>query len=271
MSAINNDIKRFAVFYFASFALYFLWSCWYGLTFSQIEPVFFYNQLDLTGNALLLTKVHFSLIQNKTTQIIFDVLYIVLPAVMTVSVLRNRRYQVPTAILVLLFNLVYAFCFSILSFLSVTIMLAFMTVPFVIIFRRAKDFYFAKDVMRLLFIIFFFSTAIWKIRAGGIFNFDQMAGVLVTQHNYLLLDNNSGFFRNLITYLIEYPRLSFSLYLAAFIAEFSFIAGLFTKKYDRYLLFIFLAFALFNYLTMRINYFSWFPFLACLHLSKQRK
>ena len=168
----------------------------------------------------------------------------------------------------LLFNLLYAFCFSIMSFVSIKVMLAFMTVPFIFMFRKPKDFSFAIESIRILFILFFFSTAVWKIRAGGIFNIDQMSGILLGQHNYLFLNKYPGGFKDIIGYLIERPQLSYFLYLAAFSAEFIFIIGFFTKRFDKLLIVLFILFALFNYMLMNINYFSWLPFAGCLYFAK---
>jgi hypothetical protein len=134
--------------------------------------------------------------------------------------------------------------------------------------RQPKNFYFAVQVMRFTFILFFFSTALWKIRAGGVFNIDQMSGVLLRQHNYLFLNNHSDTFKKVMAYLIEHPFVSYPFYLTAFALEFAFVVGFFTKRFDRILMLLFLVFATVNYLVMNINYFSWLPFLACLHFAK---
>ncbi len=147
-------------------------------------------------------------------------------------------------------------------------MLAFMIVPVVFLFKKPKNFYLAIDAVRILFIIFFFSTALWKIRAGGVFNGDQMSGILLNQHNYLFLNNHPGAFKSFISFLIEHPRLSYCLYFAAFAAEFFFFVGLFTRKFDKLLILLFLLFAIMNYMLMRINYFAWLPFVGCLYFSK---
>ncbi len=263
-----KHIRQYAVFYLLCFAAYFGWSFWHGLTFTQIKPVFFYNQLDLTGNIMLLTKIHLYLLTSQTVRITFDLLYILLPVLLTALAIRQSPYQTLAAIVLILFNMVYAFCFSIMSFVSIKVMLAFMIVPIVFLFKKPRNFFMAVEGVRLLFILFFFSTAVWKIRAGGIFNIDQMSGILINQHNYLFINEDTSHFKSFIAYLIERPSLSYALYFAATLAEMLFIIGFFTKKFDKGLIILFLLFVSMNYLVMHINYFSWLPFLGCLYFSK---
>lgn len=268
MSETKKHIKQFAIFYLLCFAAYYGWSYYYGLTFHQLKPVFFYNQLDVTGNFLLLSQLHLLLMQSRMLQFIFDALYFLLPLITVILVIKNNLYYKFVAVIMLCFNILYAFYFSIMSFVSIQVMLAFMTMPFILTMREPKNFYSAVQVMRFTFILFFFSSALWKIRAGGIFNIDQMSGVLLSQHNYLFLNNQSDFFKKVMAYLIEHPLVSYPIYLTAFTLEFTFVVGFFTKRFDRILMVVFLLFAFVNYLVMNINYFAWLSFLACLHFAK---
>ncbi len=61
--------------------------------------------------------------------------------------------------------------------------------------------------------------------------------------------------------------MSYAIYLTAFLFEFAFVIGFFTRKLDRFFIVIFCLFIMFDYLLMGINYFSWLPFLGTLYFS----
>gem|GEM_PF-2959832 len=82
------------------------------------------------------------------------------------------------------------------------------------------------------------------------------------------LYSEAGWFVQLIKYLINHTLLSFVLYWLVILAELLFLIGLFTKKYDKLLLWILIGFIVFDYFLMEINYFSWLPFSLLFYFSK---
>ncbi len=264
----EKHIKQFAIFYCSCFLLCYAWFAYHGLLFSSINPVFFLNRLDITHNLFMVTNLHHYLLQNSWLRISFDLLYFLLPLCLVYCVIKNRKVQSLLAIAIVFFNIVYNSFFSTMSFVSVENFTAWMIVPLVFYARTPKGFYYIMHICRLLFIIIFFSAALWKVRAGGLFNVEEMSAILFKQHaSYLVIENN-GWYSQFISYLINHYILSYCLYLFAFIAEFIFIIGLFTKKFDKYLIAAFCLFALVDYLLMGINYFTWLPFMGCFYFSK---
>ena len=215
----------------------------------------------------MLSDIQHSLINSASLRMTFDLTYLLLPAILVYMCLQNKRSQSLIALCTALFNIMYNYYFSTMSFVSIEVLVGWMIVPMIFIARKPKDFYFTMHAVRILFILFFFSAALWKIRAGGIFNIGQMSGILLSQHASYLL-NNTSWFSQMIEYLIEHEKLSYLLYLFAFLAELCFITGLFTRRFDKYLILIFCLFAVFNYFLMEINYFTWLPFMGCLYFSK---
>jgi len=175
------------------------------------------------------------------------------------------------AILHSLFSLVYALLLSSFTPLSVLGFAGWILLPLVFIFRYERGFYFSLNSMRYIFLLILISTGLWKIRAGGIFNPEEMSGILLKQHAAYLVHAPGDWFTNCINYLVIHQNLSYLLYLMVTIAELSFIIGFFTKRFDKVLILVFLLFVLFNFLLMRINYFAWIAFLGCLWYAKYRE
>jgi hypothetical protein len=237
----------------------------------QLSPVFFHNKLDLTSNIIQLTDLFNVVIRRPWLQILLDWLFLLLPLLMCLCIVAGYRVQYWLAIITAVFNLIYAALLSAMSPLSIEGYVGWMVLPFVLAFRNDTSFYYALQTVRYFFLLIFFSAAIWKLRAGGIFNGEQMSAILVNQHTTYLVDQPDAWFSNFIKYLIDHKQVSYTIYLLATLSEFVFVVGFFTKKYDKLLMGMFILFVAFDYFLMRINYFSWTAFLACLWLSRYKQ
>ena len=195
--------KQFAIFYFICFSIYYAWYFYHGLLLSQLAPVFFHNKLDLTSNVIQLTDLFNIVIRTRFLQVLFDALFLLLPMLMCIASARGHRSQPLLAILTAVFNLMYAVLLSAMSPLSIEGFVGWMVLPIVLAFRNDASFYYALQTMRYFFLLIFFSSAIWKIRAGGIFNGEQMSAILVNQHAAYLIDQPDSWFSNFIKYLIN--------------------------------------------------------------------
>ncbi len=268
MLLTEKHIKNYAIFYLICFLTNYAWFIANGLLFSTLKPVFFLNRLDITGNILMLTNLQFWLTHNQWLRMVFDGIYLLLPCLLVYACYTEKKFQTLLAVLTALASIIYNYFFSMMSFVSIEVFVAWMFVPLIFIARSARAFYFGIHTVRLLFILFFFSTALWKIRGGGAFNSDQMSGILFSQHTSLLITNETNLFSRLINFLVSNQKISYIIYLLAVILEFLFVAGFFTKKFDRFLIIIFCLFIFFDYYLMEINYFTWVPFLGCLYFSR---
>ena len=207
-------------------------------------------------------------IHTPWLQILFDGLFFLIPLLMFSCCIANYKLQYQLAVLTAVFNLIYAILLSSLSPLSIEGYVGWIMLPIVLAFRNETSFYYALQSMRYFFLLIFFSSAGWKIRAGGIFNTEQMSAILVNQHAAYLVEEPGNWFAKFIRYLIVHKQLSYIIYLLATLSEFVFVVGFFTKRFDRLLIVIFVAFVLLDYFLMGINYFSWVAFLACLWFSR---
>ncbi len=249
----------------------FAWFAWHGLTLFQQAPVFFLNKLDISGNVLLSAGLAESAISSGKLRLAADVTFFLLPFVLALSVFLQSKFVTFVALFTAVFNMAYAYLFSVFTFVSIEVFTAWMFVPLVFASSNLRTNYYLLHIVRIIFLLIFFSTALWKIRAGGVFNPDQLSAVLLRQHASLLLSDSSSLFSQLLTFLIANKTLSYTIYLLAFLLEFSFVLGFFTRRYDRLLIACFILFLLFDYLLMEINYFPWTPFLGCLFFSRRKE
>jgi hypothetical protein len=264
----EKHIKQFAVYYLTCFIVCYAWYFYHGLLFSSINPVFFLNRLDVSHNIIMLTNLQNFLLQSRLLRIIFDLLFLLLPVLLFYTIVKNKKGVSVFAIATGIFSVAYTSLFCSMSFVSIEVFVAAMLIPIIFFTITTKGFYYRMHCLRIIFILMFFSSALWKIRAGGIFNTEEMSAILLRQHSSYLVSNSIGWFSNLITYLVSNSSVAYNLYLFAFIAEFIFVIGFFTRRFDKYLTISFCLFALFDYLLMGINYFTWLPFLGCLYFSK---
>ena len=264
----NTHRKRFAIFYLICFAVYYGWYCYHGLLLHQLAPVFFHNKLDITSNIIQLSDLFNIVIRTPWLQILFDALFLLLPLLLCVCCIAGYRMQYLLAILTAVFNLIYAVLLSSMSALSMEGFVSWMMLPIIFAFRNETSFYYTLQSMRYFFLLIFFSSAVWKIRTGAIFNTEQMSAILVNQHAACLVDQPDSWFSNFIKYLISHKQISYVIYLLATLSEFVFVIGFFTKRFDRLLIIIFLVFVALDYFLMGINYFSWIAFLGCLWFSR---
>lgn len=235
---------------------------------SSLQPTFFLNKLDITRNILWLSNIQHGLLKYSSLRLIFDIAFLLFPVLLTITVIRNYPASRVLAICTAAFSLVYGIFFSGMSYISIEGYAGWMLIPLLFAARGPKGFYYNLHCVRILFILIFVSSAFWKLRAGGVFNIEEMAGILLHQHSAWLISNNSDWFTNCINYLVRHKIFAYCFYLLATVAEALFAAGLFTKKWDKYLVALFCLFVIFDFFLMRINYFGWIVFMGCFYFSK---
>ncbi len=252
------------------FAIYFGWLFVNELLLSQLQPVFFLNKLDLTRNILMFSDLQHAVMAKHWLQLLLDIVYIVAPLALLLVVMIDSKLQQLLAFFLCIFNFVYAMTISSMSVLSIEAFMGWILIPLIFAWRSDANYRLTVEVLRYFFILIFASAALWKIRGGGIFYPEQMAGILLKQHTALLVDDPTHWFSRLVFFMCRHFWLSWSLYAIATLVELFFLVGFFTKKYDMLLIILFIGFVLFNYFFMRINYFSWVAFIGCFWFAGER-
>jgi len=81
-----------------------------------------------------------------------------------------------------------------MSFVSKEPFIAWMLFPLMFTGFQTKGFYFKLHILRILFILFFATAGLWKLRGGGAFNVEQFSGILLHQYATVLSSGEAGWF-----------------------------------------------------------------------------
>ncbi|UAY53386.1 hypothetical protein [Ferruginibacter albus] len=260
----DKHIRQFARFYLLFFLLYYVCNWYNGLLFSSIQPVFFFNNLDIVHNGLMLSDLQHRLLGNNYWCITFDIIYLLLPFLLVMAIERNSKYKIGLAYFTALFNLVYGVFFSSISLISVEVYVSWTMIPLLFAVKTKQGFYYFLHCERLIVALMMASAGIWKIIEGGLFSMETFSCNLLGNHAVFLIQNNDYWFTGLIYWLVQHRVLTYLLYLAGAVIELLFIIAFFTKRYDRFLIVIFCLFFLGDLFLMRINYFTSWAVLALL-------
>ncbi|MEO7310451.1 MAG: hypothetical protein ABIX01_08645 [Chitinophagaceae bacterium] len=263
-----NDRDRFVRYFVWLFYTLAIYKWLNGMWMYQMQPHFFNTRFDGTTWLFMQTGIHQWLLDNKAGWVLFDVLFYSMPLLYLLAYKRNIKWIPWVAFVMLVVNWAYAQCYTLYPTNSIEGHVGWLLYPFVLMAVRLKSFYFLMNAMRYFFLFFFASAAIWKLRQGGAFNPEQMSGILLMQHKEYLVSAPENWFTHFIYWLVKHQIVGYCLYLGSMVLELTFIAGFFTKKYDRLLLLLFFAFLVMDYFIMRIPYFEILPLALPLLFSK---
>ena len=222
----------------------------------QLQPSFFYTRQDVFTWLFMQTGLHQWLLSNRGGCMLFDVLFYTAPCIYFLHYRYNKNTAYLSALLMLVINWVYVQCYTLYPSNSIEGHVAWLLFPLCFIARKDETFYILFESLRYFFLYFFVSAGLWKLRQGGVFNSQQMSGVLLYQHKQLLTSSPGYWQAKFIMWLVRNVWVGYLLYLLATMAELSFVAGFFTKKLDRLLAIVFILFLLMDHLVMRIPYYE---------------
>ncbi|WP_153800473.1 hypothetical protein [Foetidibacter luteolus] len=267
---MNNRFRyKLLAWYCAIFYLLMLYKWANGMLLYQLQPAFFYTRQDLVTWLFMQTGLHKWLLNNPAGWLVADVLFYSMPLLVLAALRKSEKLCAAAAFMMLLVNWCYVQCYTLYPTNSVEGHVAWLLFPVLFMLRKPRGFALLFQGLRYFFLYLLVSAAVWKIAQGGIFNIRQMSGVLLYQHNQLI-NLSPGYWQSVLyLWLINHPAVSYLLYFAAFVCELCFVAGFFTRRFDRWLAIIFILFLVMDYLIMRIPYFEWLPFLLLL-LMKDR-
>ncbi len=219
----------------------------------------------------MITSIHQFIINHYWSCYVLDTLFLVLNFGIIFCFNKHHKFLKCICITTIVFNIIYCLLLTITGIQSIEQCIALFFMPVLFYKYDFKWFHFSVNVIRLIFITIIVSAALWKIRTLSILNTEQMSGILLHQHATQLTINPEAIYGKLISFIINHNALSFSLYLAGFLAELLFVIGYFTKKYDKHLIIILLLFIMLDLVVMGINYFSWLPFMLCFYYSDYKQ
>lgn len=250
------DRKRYTFYFVLVFYALAVYKLINGMWLFQNTPFTFRPYFDGSLWVFLQTGIHQWLLYNQSASLLMDLFFYLLPCVYYVVFNRSVKAAAVVAGLMLLFNLVYVWCYTVYPTNSPEGHTAWLFTPVLFMSVTLTGFYLWMHSLRYFFLFFFFSAALWKFYQGGVFEPLQMSGILLEQHKDLLVTDAQGWYASFIYWLIQHPVAGRILYLCATVFELIFIVGFFTRKYDRLLLLLFCLFLVMDVLVMKIPYYE---------------
>lgn len=241
-----------------------------GMLLSQLFPPFFVTPLNLSTWGVMYTGVHQLFIKYPAVCLIADLLLLFLPlSYGALHFMGYQRIKVAVGWIILVFNFVYAQCYAVFPSNSIEGHIGWILFPLVLTSSNLFNYKVSLQFIRYFFLFFFASAGIWKLRNGGVFNIEQMSGILLYQHTTLLVTSPGSFLARLYYWLAQHTIVGYLFYAAATLLELFFIVGFFTYRYDRLLIILFFIFLLGDIVLMQIKYWEVIYLVIPLFFSKR--
>lgn len=192
----------------------------------------------------------------------FDVLTVLL----LLLLIRNpTNYKIALALFVLLL----VFYVSFMGYLTHrNYQFGFFVVLFPFIFKKRLNKYFAFELTRYFLLFFYFSAAVLKISNHALAEPAHFSHMLCTQFAPYFIEGNTGLRTNINLYLISHVQVAYVLYLLSFAIEFIAAVGFLTRRYDKMIGALLLAFHFMSWLIMDIAPFGQIGLISLLFISQ---
>ena len=264
MQLTQKHRDSFVIWFCILFYLLMIYKWVNGLFLYQLEPHIFNTRFDFTTWLLMNTGIHKWLINNPAGCLTMDITFYISPLLYLILYKTNQKSSLIFAGVMLVINFTYLQCYTLFPANSIESFTAWLLFPLLLIMPTISSFYFVLNGLRYFFLFVLSSAAIWKFVQMGIFNPQEMSGVLLYQHKEFLVSSPNTFYTTFIYWLVNHPTISFGLYAIATGLELIFLVGFINKKKDNYLILLFLIFLVMDLIIMRIPYWELSPFVLTL-------
>jgi hypothetical protein len=221
---------------------------------SQYQPVFFNYNRDLTELFLIATGLPRWMIAHPAAFAIADCAAFLLPLPLLIYVGRKGRFSLLAGIVFLATLALYLLLADIFWQVHHEPFVLFLLLALAWTTNRPGRFYTILVACRYYFLYVFVSAAIWKLARGAVFNGQEMGRILLLHHTDLLTGPCNSLTCRTYSWLIDHPVLSQALYIGGALLEASFLTGLFTRRWDRWLIALAVIFVIGDLMLMRIPY-----------------
>ena len=239
-----------------------------GMWLYQHDPFVFQTRFDGITWLFMQTRIHQYLLHQEGGFLVMDILFYSMPVIYSKVYKNAPKYLTLAGFIMLVVNWFYVQIYTLYPTNSIEGHVGWLLFPVLLMMKDLRSFYFVFQGLRYFFLYFFASAGFWKIYEGGLFVGGQMSNLLLFQHKDQLVSSPDHWFTHFIYWLVRNPVISYLLFLLSTLMELSFITGFFTRRYDRWLIRLFLVFVAADIIIMKINYFEVLPFLITLYYSK---
>jgi len=239
-----------------------------GMWLYQHDPFVFQTRFDGITWLIMQTRIHQFLLHQQGGFMLMDIFFYSMPLIYLQVYKKSRNYIGLAGFIMLVVNWFYVQVYTLYPTNSIEGHIGWLLFPVLFMMRGLGSFYYVFHGLRFFFLYFFVSAGFWKIYEGGLFNIGQMSNLLLYQHKEQLVSSAGHWYTDFIYWMVRNPVISYMLFLLSTLMELAFLTGFFTKRYDRWLLRIFLLFIVADLIIMKINYFEVLPFLLTLYYSR---
>jgi hypothetical protein len=247
----HKAIRRtLIIFYVTVFFVACLVRIYNGHWMSIQQPVLFADGLNITSWLFRLSG-WLQLIHDHTwLAILLDILFF--SANIFIPVIVGRKPDNLLVVSLLLFNFIYTSTSSAMGLHTIETQLSWIFMPLLFFQMSTRRWLVLFCFLRFFFLFYFFSSGLWKITRGSIFDLNQMQHILLQQHKDLLTLDPEWWLSRFFTGIIQKPFLAQGLYVLSCLLELLFLVGFFTFRYDKWLFIIYIIFIVADVLFMRI-------------------
>ncbi|HXB94402.1 MAG TPA: hypothetical protein VNU70_04555, partial [Puia sp.] len=241
------------------FLFYFFVFLFFGIDYrllTQVRPVIFLYNRDLAELILIGAGLPRWMIAHSFSFLLTDTIAFLLPAALLFYAFRKGRFSPVLGWAFTLFLTLYLLLADIFWQVHHGPFILYVLLSFAFLTNKQERFYQILSGCRYYFLYIFVSAAVWKIARGAVFHPQEMSRILLDQHSYLLSGDCATWTCRWYSWLIDHPGAAQALYWGAIVLETVFIAGFFTRRFDRLLLVLAILFVIGDLIVMRIPYWT---------------
>ena len=227
------------------------------------SPILISPEADNTYWLFHMTGIPQLLVSNYWIALLFDILFFLFASL---SLIYSESRIFP----VLFWIFLVCYCISFNSFLGQHLHtlagLFFIVIPFMM---NKKHFLFLWEGVRYYALFIYASSALWKICRGDLWVTEHFSNILRDQSINILSASPGDFRIGIISFFLSHSLFAYSFFLVGLFFQLSFLAGFFTKRFDKILIAFGILFHTAVYLLMDILYIELFviylsmiPFVA---------
>ncbi|MCC6817607.1 MAG: hypothetical protein IT245_01770 [Bacteroidia bacterium] len=123
---------------------------------------------------------------------------------------------------------------------------------------------------KVLCCLSYFFAGFFKLYQGAWLSFDSFSHVLSNQHAAYLYFNPTGIRSLVVHYMISHPSIGFMFFISAMIVQLSFIVGVFSNKWNKYLAVFIVLFHVMDWFLMNLGVFMGMTLLVWLLIYPNR-
>jgi len=135
-------------------------------------------------------------------------------------------------------------------------LIGLVAIAFLLCFKDSLRFSIVLSALRYYTCFIMASAALWKIGRGSLWQEGQITNILKLQHSKILTQAPDSLCGQWITFLLENPTVSDSLWWVATLLELIFLVGFFTRRFDALLFWAFWLFVACDYFIMGLHFWE---------------